>query len=42
MLQDEKEGSIDELDKALHSWFLQKWAMRMPDSGPILTVKAKI
>ena len=30
------------MDKALHLWFLQKWAMGTPVSGPILTTKAKI
>ena len=48
MLQDQKEALLedssiyDELDKALHLWFLQKRTMRMPVSGPILTAKAKI
>ena len=33
-------SKYDELDKALHLWFLQKRAMGMPVSGPILTAKA--
>ena len=37
-----RRSKYDELDKALHLWFLQKRAMRMPVSGPILTAKAKI
>ena len=32
----------DELDKALHLWFLQKQAMGTPVSGLILTAKTKI
>ena len=37
-----RRSKYDELHKALHLWFLQKWAMGTPNSGPILTAKAKI
>ena len=35
-----RRSKYDELDKALHLWFLQKLAMGIPVSGPILTAKA--
>ena len=37
-----RRSKYDELDMVLYLWFLQKWAMGMPVSGPILTAKAKI
>ena len=37
-----RRSKYDELDKALHLWFLQKRAIGTPVSGPILTAKAKI
>ena len=32
-----RRSKYDELDKALHLWFLQKRAIGTPVSGPILT-----